>query len=119
MAARKKTVKKRGRKPDAGSKSGQIRELLKTGMKPADIAKKVGCTLPLVYNVRSRASGAPKKRGPGRPRKSSAAAPARKSSAAATGLDGILAAVKDSERERAAMRKALEQIQAVLNDVLG
>src|SRR5262245_16990801 len=59
--------KNRGRTLDASSKSGQIRGLLKTGMKPMDIAKKLSCTPALVYNVKARVAGGPAKRGPGRP----------------------------------------------------
>lgn len=57
---------KRGRKPDASSKSGKIRALLASGMSAAEIAKKVGCTPALVYNVKAKAGGA-KKRGAGAP----------------------------------------------------
>jgi hypothetical protein len=35
-----------------------------------------------------------------------------------TGLDGILEAVRNSERERTQLRAALEKIQAVLADAL-
>ena len=109
------TNKKRGRQPDANSKSGQIRELLKTGMSVGDIAKKIGCTPALVYNVKARvAGGGAKKRGPGRP-------PKARTTAAPSGLDGIagiLDAVKNSERERAQLRGALEKIQAILADAL-
>ena len=101
----------RGRKPDANSKSGQIRELLKTDMSVSDIAKKLGCTPALVYNVKARAAGGGvKKRGPGRPPK-----------AANTGIDGlsgILDAVKNSERERTQLRGALARIQTILADAL-
>ena len=107
---------KRGRKPDASSKSGKIRELLTTGMKPADIAKKVGCTPALVYNVKAKAGGGTKKRGPGRPRK---AAKSAASGSAGDGLDAILAAVLGSEQDRVRMRSALEKIQAVVADALG
>jgi hypothetical protein len=102
---------KRGRPVDGASKSGQVRELLKTGMSPAEIAKKVGCTIGLVYNVKS-SSGRAGNRGPGRPRKSAAIT-------RLDGLSGILDAVRNSERERTQMRVALERIQAVLADVLG
>jgi len=97
------------RKPDPLSKSGKIRELLKTGMSAAQIAAKVGCTVGLVYNVKSTAGG------------NSPRGPSRKRSAGGTnagGLDGLLAAVKDSERDRAAMRSTLERIQAMIADVL-
>ncbi len=111
----KRPAEARGRKPDAGSKSGKIRELMTTGMKAADIAKKVGCTVGLVYNVKARASGAiasgakKKKRRPGRP---------RKAGPAPSDIAGIVAAVKASERETASMRAALERVQAVIADAL-
>ncbi|MEZ6036754.1 MAG: helix-turn-helix domain-containing protein [Planctomycetota bacterium] len=110
---------KRGRKPDANSKSGQIRTLLAEGMATADIAKKVGCTPALIYQVKAKASGGSKptraKRNPGRPAKSTRA------SMAASNLDSIgaiLAAVKDSENERRQLRAALEKIQSVITTAL-
>ena len=107
---------KRGRQPDPSSKSGQIRELLGSGMSAGDIAKKLGCTPALVYNVKARMSGGGggKKRGPGRPPKAKAAA-----SGGLDGLGGILDAVRNSERERAALRSALEKIQALVSSALG
>jgi hypothetical protein len=103
---------KRGRPSGGGSsKSDKIRELLRTGMSAADIAKKVGCTTGLVYNVKST-MGKTAKRGPGRPRKATA-------DASLNGIDGILAAVQNSQRERTQMRAALEKIQSVIADVLG
>lgn len=106
--------KQRGRKPDASSKSGQIRALLASGMAATDIAKKVGCTPALVYNVKARVGGGTRQRGPGRPPKAKGAATPQ-----LDGLGAILDAVKNSERERAHLRGALERIQAVLRDVLG
>ena len=106
--------KKRGRQPDANSKSGKIRELLKTSMSVSDIAKKVGATPALVYNVKARAAGGgASKRGPGRPRKATTGA-----SPSLNGIAGILDMVKNSDRERAQLRGALEKIQAVIADVL-
>ncbi|MFK7739368.1 MAG: hypothetical protein AB8H80_03520 [Planctomycetota bacterium] len=122
MATKKNSTKKRGRKPDAGSKSGKIRELLKSGMKPADIAEKVGCSLPLVYNVKARASGGGgsaaggKKRKVGRPAGSRSAATS--GGTQLDGLDAVLSAVKESERERMALRRALEQIQKVIANAI-
>lgn len=136
MANTKSAPKKRGRQPDASSKSGKIRELLAKGMKPSDIAKEVGATPALVYNVKARmsgGSGGAKKRGPGRPPKAKSAAPAKgtaptkgnaKAKAAATPsfaggtLESIVAAIKTSEQQRAKMRSALERIQSVLADAL-
>jgi hypothetical protein len=101
---------KPGRPVSTTSKSARVRELLGTGMSAADIAKKVGATVGLVYNVKST-MGMAGKRGPGRPRKA----------ATFVGLDGIagiLDAVKSSERERSQMRTALERIQALIADAL-
>lgn len=79
------------------------------------IAKQVGCSRNLVYVVKSNAKGSSSKpvgrRGPGRPR--------RPNAAAASGLEGIVAAVKDGERERTRLRHALLQIRDVLSDALG
>jgi len=108
MAAKKT----RARKLDASSKSGQIRELLKTGMTPMDIAKKLSCTPALVYNVKARLSG-PTKRGPGRPPKAKGS-----SAAGVDGLGDILAAVRGVEKERNEMRAVLEKLQALLTTAL-
>jgi transposase-like protein len=104
------TKKKRGRRPDASSKSGQIRELLKTGMSASDIAKKLDCTPALVYNVKARVSG--KSGGARRGR------PSGRVSSGLDGLSGILDAVKNGERERAQLRGTLERIQAVIAEAL-
>lgn len=108
--------KKRGRQPDASSKSGQIRTLLGTGMSASDISKKLGCTPALVYNVKARMGGGTKKRGPGRPPKAKASS--APSMASMDGLAGILSAVQGAERERVKLRGALEKIQTVLRDVM-
>jgi transposase-like protein len=106
-------TKRRGRQPDANSKSGKIRELLKTGMAASDIAKKLGCTPALVYNVKARAGGGGNRRGPGRPRKATSGA-----SPSLNGIAGILDMVKNAESERARLRTALEKIQTVLASAL-
>lgn len=100
---------KRGRKPDASSKSGRIRALLSSGMSPGDIAKKIGCTPALVYNVRARVEGGGGKR---RGRKS-------KKGRGGDGIANILEAVQASDRERSKMRSALERIQGLVADALG
>lgn len=110
MASNKSSA---GRQPDPSSKSGQIRELLASGMSVADISKKVGCSANLVYNVKARLGGA-KKRGPGRPPKAKAA-PAM---AGLDGIEGIVAAVKGAEQQRNRLRSALERIQALVADAL-
>src|SRR5690606_15869513 len=63
--------KKRGRplgSTTPGSKSERIRELLGTGMSGPEIAKKVGCSVNLVYAVKAKAGGGggggARKRGP-------------------------------------------------------
>lgn len=100
---------RRGRRPDASSKSGKIRDLLKTGMSAGDIAKKVKCTPALVYNVKARMGGAKRGRGPGRP---------PKAAAGIDGLSSLLVAVRDSERERAQLRTVLERMQALVAEAL-
>lgn len=115
MSPNTSTPRRRGRQPDASSKSGQIRELLKTGLSAGEIAKKLNCTPALVYNVKARMGGA-KKRGRGRPAKANAA---RSGGGSLAGIDGILEAVRDAERERAQLRTALQKIQALVADALG
>jgi transposase-like protein len=108
-----------GRRADPSSKSGRVRELLSTGMSAADIAKKVGCTTALVYNIKSAmgrgggGGGGGGRRGPGRPRASASGVTNM------AGLEGILDAVKSADRERAQLRAVLEKIQAVVADALG
>ena len=101
----------RGRKPDANSKSGQIRALLGTNMSVAQIAKKVGCSVNLVYAVRSGGAGA-------KGAKRAASTRGASTGIAAGGLEGILAAVKNSERERHGLRAALERIQQIVTDAM-
>lgn len=107
--------KTRGRKPDATSKSGQIRSLLAAGASVADIAKKVGCSTNLVYNVKARASGGGPKRGPGRPPKAAAPVP----TATLGSIEGIIAVVKQAEQQRAQLRGVLERIQQMVTAALG
>lgn len=92
-----------------GSKSDQVRELLGSGMTAAEIAKKVGCTVPLIYNVKSKANEK-KSSGKGRPRKVAAGS-------GVGDLGAILAAVQEGARETDRMRKALEKIQGILQEV--
>jgi hypothetical protein len=103
---------KRGR-PAAGggaSKSDQARELLRTGMAPIEIAKKVGCTVALVYTLRSREGRGPSKRA------------ARSQPVAAQngtgGIDGLVNAVRSAEAERQKLRTVLERIHGMLAEVL-
>tara|TARA_R110002072_G_scaffold31466_4_gene96953 strand:- start:25220 stop:25555 length:336 start_codon:yes stop_codon:yes gene_type:complete len=108
------TKKRRGRKADPSSKSGKIRSLLSTGMTAAEIAKKVGCTVALVYNIKSKAAG-------GGPAKKAKGKPGRKAAATAIAggdLGAILAAVKNAENERVQMRAALEKISAIIDNAL-
>ena len=117
------TKKRRGRKTDPSSKSGKIRGLLSSGLTAADIAKKVGCTVALVYNIKSKDAGggtakakakAKAGRKPGRKLGRKAAAP----SIGGSDLGAILTAVKNAEIERLQMRAALEKISAVINHAL-
>jgi transposase len=112
-----KSARKRGRQPDASSKSGQIRALLSTGMSVSEIAKKVGCTPALAYNVKARMSTGPR-RGPGRPPKATKSATSLAGMTNLDGLQGIIQAVKGAETQRAQLRTALERIQTIIADAL-
>jgi len=102
----------RGRPLESGSKSGQVRALLQSGMSAAEIAKKVGCTVALVYNVKSssKSSGTATKRGPGRPKKEA-------SVGSMDSLSSIVDAVRASSRDTERMRRALEQIRTIIASV--
>ena len=100
---------KAGSKAAGSSKSEQVRALLATGMSATDIAKKVGCSVPLVYMMKA-AMGRAGKRVTGRARKVPGAE--------MNGLAGIVEAVKNTERERAQLRGALEQIQGIIGATL-
>ena len=82
-------------------------------MTAKEIAKKVGCTIALVYNIKSKSTGSPKV---------IKAAPSRKSKLSVkstTGdLSSILTAVKNAEDERIQLRAALEQISAIIEQAL-
>ncbi len=109
----------RGRPQDDSSKSGQIRSLLSSGMTTAEIAKKVGCSVNLVYAVKAGS-----KRGPGRPAGSGSGksptakrGPGRppKSAALAGSIDSVIQALRDGDRDRDRLRRALDQIRAILD----
>jgi hypothetical protein len=115
--ARAASGKRRPGRPKGGSesKSGRIRELLKTGMSPAEIAKRVGSTVGLVYNVRSSDGGSARKVGRVKPGRRATRAPAGGSNGH---LAGVVSMLQDQARERARLLRAIEQIRAVLDDVV-
>jgi len=97
--------------PSGGSKSAQVRALLSSGMRAADIAEEVGCTVALVYNVKSTSK-------PGNKGAKRTLRPTPKPSTKTDlSLDSIVRAVQESARETERMRKALEKIQGVLHGV--
>lgn len=111
----------RGRQPDPNSNSGKARALLATGMAVGEVAKKLGVSPNLVYNVKSRMSGGQSQAA--KKTKAKAAAPkaaaSRVSGSSAGGsnlgaIDSIVSAVKASETGRLRMRQALEQMAAVI-----
>ena len=90
------------------TQSSQVRELLAKGLSTAEIVKEVGCKPGLVYVIRSK-QGATQKRATTRK-------PGRAS--VITGLDGILEAVQNSERQRQTLRAAIEKIRMVCDEVM-
>lgn len=113
---------KRGRPVSADSKSAKIRELLKKGGSPAEIAKQVGATVSLVYTVRSN-MGAAMKRGPGRPPKAklpSRRGPGRPRKATGVdGLDGLVTAIREQTKQAQQLRAALEKVRELVAGALG
>lgn len=113
-AAKAKAPKKqvehaaRSGRPAGGgaTKSERIREMLKSGMSASDIAKSIGCTTALVYNVKSR-GGTP-----------AVAAKRTPVSSSSIGLAAIVESVRASEAERVRLRAAIERIQALVASVL-
>jgi hypothetical protein len=100
----------RGRQPDASSKSGQVRELLNSGLSPMEIAKKVGCTPGLVYVIKSKIAGGAKT--PGRPRKNPL--PTTNSP---SGLDAFISVMRNSEAQRDRYRGALQKVQGLMQEI--
>jgi len=92
-----------------GAKSAQVRDLLGRGLAAADIAKRVGCTVGLVYNIRSRMGRA-------KPRTAARGRPAR--NAQSNGLDGIIESVRRTEQERRQLRAKLDAVAKIVADVL-
>ena len=89
------------------SKSAKVRQLLAKGLPAGDIARQVGCTVGLVYNVKSRMG----KSSPQRP-------PLAADSWTPQVLDQIVAVVQRSEQERLRLRATLEKIARVIAQVL-
>ena len=106
----KKVAARRGRPRRGESKSDKIRALLKQGLKPAQIAKRVGCSPNLVYVVKSKSGTV--KRSVGRPRKAKATV--------GTGGDlaNLVQGLKAIQQERDAYRAELEDIRKRLDAVL-
>jgi transposase-like protein len=97
----------RGRKRNPNSKSARVRELLGGGMTAAEIAKTVGVSTGLVYSLKGR--GASRKERP---------AP-RQNADKADGLENIVASIREGQREREQLRRALEQIRTLIDQALG
>jgi hypothetical protein len=100
----------RGRQPDATSKSGQVRELLNSGLSPMEIAKKVGCTPGLVYVIKSKIAGGAKT--PGRQRKNPLP-----TTSSPSGLDAFISVMRNSEAQRDRYRGALQKVQGLMQEI--
>ncbi len=102
---------------DGASKSEQIRQLLDSGLGSAAIAKRVGCSVNLVYAVRSQ-GGSRAKRKPGRPaRAKTTTSTASTAKSLQGGFESLAAGLQQLQRERNAMRAALDKIQRVLGEL--
>jgi hypothetical protein len=76
-----------------------------------DIAKKLKCTPPLVYNVRSRMAGGSKK-------KRVKTVGGRHAVDKSGDLEAVLIAVRNAEQQRARMVRALKRIDAIVRKSL-
>ena len=101
------STSKRG---NEASKSSQIRDLLSTGLRPKEIAERVGCTPTLVSVVKWSVKNADKGRVAQQPKVST-----RPST---DGLAGIADLVKSVEQDRARLRQAMQRIQELVADAL-
>lgn len=122
-----------GRTEDESSRSGQIRSLLREGMAVAEIARQLGFTTSLVYKVKGRfdkkAGRAARTAGSGGPVRGRSAARGSASrrglggkhgrtAASANGsVDSVVEVLREGERDRARLLKALEQIRAIVEGV--
>ena len=100
------------------SKSERIRKYLKDkpSMSAAQIAKKVGCSVNLVYVIKSKSGLGVRRRkaGGGRKRKASP----RRSTKASGDLGDLVASVREIQAERDRLQKAVQEIAAVLDRAL-
>lgn len=96
-----------------GSKSAKVRELLALGAPASDIARQVGCTLGLVYNVKARMGrGGTAERKPGRPTKSQSL------STGTFDYSTFLAGIRSSEEETQQLRATLERVAQMISNAL-
>ncbi len=94
-----------------GSKSDRVRELLGSSMTAAEIGKKVGCSVNLVYAVKAN-TGVKSTRStlrPGRP---------RKQPTSTDSLGELVTAFRAIERERNQLRQTLDQISQAVDGAL-
>jgi len=97
---------------DVGSKSDRGRALLHLGVAPGQIARQVGCSRNLVYAIRSAAART------GEPTARPAPQPTPPAGIDAD-IQAILAAVRRSEEQNAALREGLLRIRAIADGLLG
>lgn len=120
--SKKTSARQANDKHSRGSKSDRVRELLGSGMTSSEIAKKVGCSVNLVYAVSGRtvASNTRGKRGPGRPRKVGRRGPGRppKSADPLASLQTMLVGMKENQRERERLVETLEKVRELIDQAL-
>lgn len=95
-----------------GSKSSKVRELLSLGAPASDIAKQVGCTLGLVYNVKARMSSGSAKRKPGRPTKSAS------TGTGTTDLNTFIETLRRNQEEHDQLRATMQRLVTLISEVL-
>ena len=103
---------------DTPNKSERVRQLLKSGMSPMEIAKQADCRVQLVYNIKSTLGLTSRRRPARAPAAKMVAKEKSTSSGGNVDLSAFLDAVRRTEKDKAAFRAALERIEQIVRDAL-
>ena len=103
---------------DTPNKSERVRQLLKSGMSPMEIAKQADCRVQLVYNIKSTLGLTSRRRSARAPAAKTVAKEKSTSSGGTVDLSAFLDAVRRTEKDKVSFRAALERIAQIARDAL-
>lgn len=104
---------------DTPNKSERVRQLLKSGMSPMEIAKQADCRVQLVYNIKSTLGLTSRRRPARAPAAKTVAKEKSISSGGTVDLTALIDAVRSTEKDKASYRAALERIAQIVGEALG